>query len=131
MTMHEMESTMAEPSGDERSASTAGRRPIRDEFDALADPHRREILRMLHDGDRSVSELAARLPISRPAVSRHLRLLAEAGLVAESHSGTRHIFRLRPEGARAVQDYLERVWGATGSQPAGEALAADPAEPGT
>jgi DNA-binding transcriptional ArsR family regulator len=128
--MHETESTTAVPSAGERSASAAGRRPIRDEFDALADSHRREILRMLHDGDRSVNELAARLPISRPAVSRHLRLLAEAGLVAESHSGTRHIFRLRPEGARAVQDYLENVWGATRVQATPEALPVDPAQPG-
>jgi DNA-binding transcriptional ArsR family regulator len=58
-----------------------------------------------------VNELAAELPISRPAVSRHLKVLTEAGLVAETHAGTRHIFRLRPEGVRAVQEYLERVWG--------------------
>jgi DNA-binding transcriptional ArsR family regulator len=92
--------------------STLPRRgPVHDAFDALADGHRRELLRMLCEADRSVNELASQLPISRPAVSRHLKVLMEAGLVAETHAGTRHIFRLRPEGVRAVQDYLERVWG--------------------
>src|SRR4051812_33037123 len=72
--------------------------PARDVFDALADGHRRDILGMLHESDLSVNEISARLPISRPAVSRHLKLLSDAGLVAETHAGTRHIFRLRPEG---------------------------------
>lgn len=113
MTVHESEARSATPIAVSDVLSKAIRRPVRDEFDALADAHRREILRMLGEGDRSVNELAARLPISRPAVSRHLKLLADAGLVAETHAGTRHIFRLRPEGARAVQEYLERVWGRT------------------
>ena len=55
--------------------------------------------------------MAAALPISRPAVSRHLRLLKQAGLVAEHPQGTRRIYHLREEGLRAVQAYLERVWG--------------------
>src|ERR1700727_3125037 len=55
----------------------------RDPFEALGDPHRRDILRLLSDGDKPVREIADALPISRPAVSRHLRLLKEAGLVAE------------------------------------------------
>jgi DNA-binding transcriptional ArsR family regulator len=58
-----------------------------------------------------VHELAAELPISRPAVSRHLRLLKEAGLVGEEPRGTRRIYHLREEGMRAVQAYLEQVWG--------------------
>jgi DNA-binding transcriptional ArsR family regulator len=115
MNLQEPESPMDPESADEHNVHGAGRRPVRDEFDALADAHRREILRMLGEGDRSVNELADRLPISRPAVSRHLKLLADAGLVAESHAGTRHIFRLRPEGARVVQEYLERIWGAAGA----------------
>lgn len=82
-----------------------------DPFDALADPNRREILRLLGTGDRAVHELAAELPISRPAVSRHLRLLSEAGLVSETPEGTRRIYSLRAEGVDAVQAYLERVWG--------------------
>jgi DNA-binding transcriptional ArsR family regulator len=83
----------------------------RDPFDALGDPTRREILSLLGRGDRSVQEIAAALPISRPAVSRHLRLLKEAGFVAEEPRGTRRIYRLREEGLDAVQAYLQRVWG--------------------
>ena len=83
----------------------------RDPFEALGDPHRRAILRLLSDGDKPVTEIAAALPISRPAVSRHLRLLKEAGLVAEQAQGTRRIYHLQDQGMHAVQAYLERVWG--------------------
>ena len=82
-----------------------------DPFDALGDPNRRAIVELLGAGERSVQEIADELPISRPAVSRHLRLLKRAGLVVESHRGTRHIYQLHDEGVEAVQDYLERVWG--------------------
>jgi DNA-binding transcriptional ArsR family regulator len=82
-----------------------------DPFEALGDPNRRDILRLLSDGDKPVREIAAALPISRPAVSRHLRLLKEAGLVAEQAQGTRRIYHLQEQGMRAVQAYLERVWG--------------------
>jgi DNA-binding transcriptional ArsR family regulator len=82
-----------------------------DPFGALGDPNRREILRLLSVGDKPVVEIAAMLPISRPAVSRHLRLLKDAGLVAEQARGTRRIYRLREDGLRAVQSYLEQVWG--------------------
>jgi DNA-binding transcriptional ArsR family regulator len=80
-------------------------------FDALADGYRREILAMLRHGDRAVHEIARDLPISRPAVSRHLRLLKEAGFVDEEVVGTRHLYRLRSEGVDAVRSYLETVWG--------------------
>lgn len=80
-------------------------------LEALGDGSRREILDVLSQGDRSVQEIAERLPISRPAVSRHLRVLKDAGLVAEDAVGTRRIYHLEPEGALAVRDYLERVWG--------------------
>ncbi len=82
-----------------------------DAFDALADPQRRKILSLLGDESSSVQQLADRLPISRPAVSRHLRVLSEAGLVREERVGTRHIFSLHEEGLDAVQRYLEQVWG--------------------
>jgi DNA-binding transcriptional ArsR family regulator len=82
-----------------------------DPFDALGDPNRREILRLLSGGGRPVHEIAAALPISRPAVSRHLRLLKDAGMVAERAEGNRRIYHLQDEGVRAVQDYLEGVWG--------------------
>jgi DNA-binding transcriptional ArsR family regulator len=82
-----------------------------DPFEALGDPHRRTILTLLGDGDRSVQELADALPISRPAVSRHLRLLKEAGLVTDRAEGTRRLYRLQQEGPEAVRAYLEQVWG--------------------
>jgi DNA-binding transcriptional ArsR family regulator len=82
-----------------------------DVFEALADPHRRAILEALRDGERSVGELADALPISRPAVSRHLRLLSGAGLVAAEPRGTRRLYRLQEEGVEAARAYLESVWG--------------------
>jgi DNA-binding transcriptional ArsR family regulator len=82
-----------------------------DPFEALGDPNRREILRLLSSGDKPVQEIAAGLPISRPAVSRHLRLLKDAGLVAERPVGTRRIYHLQAEGVHAVQAYLEGIWG--------------------
>ena len=87
-----------------------------DPFEALGDANRRRILRLLAEGSRSVGELAADLPISRPAVSRHLRLLREAGLVTERPRGTRRIYELREEGLEAVRGYLEQVWGITAAR---------------
>jgi len=82
-----------------------------DPFEALGDATRREILQLLSHGDKAVHEIAAELPISRPAVSRHLRLLKDAGMVAEHAQGTRRIYHLEDDGLRAVQAYLEDVWG--------------------
>ena len=82
-----------------------------DPFGALGDPNRRAIVELLVPGGRSVQEIADALPISRPAVSRHLRLLKQAGLVREEPVGTRRIYRLHDEGIEAVRVYLERVWG--------------------
>jgi DNA-binding transcriptional ArsR family regulator len=82
-----------------------------DPFEALGDPSRREILRLLSDGDKPVQQIAAAMPISRPAVSRHLRLLKDAGMVAEHPDGTRRIYHLEEQGMRAVQAYLEGIWG--------------------
>ncbi len=87
-------------------AGTAG-----DPFEALGDPNRREILRLLSGGDKPVREIAAAMPISRPAVSRHLRLLKAAGLVSEQAQGTRRIYHLQAQGMLAVRAYLEGVWG--------------------
>jgi DNA-binding transcriptional ArsR family regulator len=82
-----------------------------DPFGALGDPNRREILRLLSAGDKPVQEIAAAMSISRPAVSRHLRLLKDAGMVAEQAAGTRRIYHLREQGMQAVQTYLEGIWG--------------------
>ena len=68
-------------------------------------------MELLRERDRSVRELADELPISRPAVSRHLRLLKEAGLVSDRPEGTRRLYRLHDEGIEAVRTYLEQVWG--------------------
>ena len=83
----------------------------RDPFEALGDPHRRAILSLISASPRSVGAIAAELPISRPAVSRHLRLLKEAGLVDEEVQGTRRIYRVRDDGIDAVRAYLAQVWG--------------------
>ena len=85
--------------------------PAGDPFEALGDPNRRAIVELLGAGGRSMQELADDLPISRPAVSRHLRLLKQAGLVVEEPQGTRRIYRLDTHGVEAVETYLEHVWG--------------------
>jgi DNA-binding transcriptional ArsR family regulator len=82
-----------------------------DPFDALGDPNRRAIVELLGSQGRSVGEIADVLPISRPAVSRHLRLLKDAGLVIEEAQGTRRVYRLHDRGVQAVRDYLTQVWG--------------------
>jgi DNA-binding transcriptional ArsR family regulator len=82
-----------------------------DPFAALGDENRRSILRQLAAGERSVGQLASSMPISRPAVSRHLRVLREAGLVKERAVGTRRLYALDDLGAEAVRAYLESVWG--------------------
>ncbi len=87
-----------------------------DPFEALGDANRREILRLLSSGDKPVQEIAAAMPISRPAVSRHLRLLKDAGMVAEQARGTRRIYHLQEQGMQAVQAYLEGIWGAAAAR---------------
>ena len=83
----------------------------RDALDALGDANRRAIVEILGSGGRSVQEIADALPISRPAVSRHLRLLKDAGLVSDHADGTRHIYELRAEGVEAIRAYFADVWG--------------------
>jgi DNA-binding transcriptional ArsR family regulator len=85
-------------------------------FEALGDANRREILRLLGAGEKSVQEIAGELPISRPAVSRHLKLLSNAGLVSSDRRGTRQVYQLQEEGVQAVQTYLETVWGDVASR---------------
>jgi DNA-binding transcriptional ArsR family regulator len=84
---------------------------VGDPFEALGDPNRRAIIELLGPSGKSVREIADVLPISRPAVSRHLKLLKRAGLVTEQARGTRRIYRLHDQGVAAVQAYLTRVWG--------------------
>ena len=77
---------------------------------ALGDPTRRAVLEELRDGPRAVGEIARRLPVSRPAVSQHLRVLKEAGLVTERQNGTRRLYRVNPDGLAGVRAYLEGFW---------------------
>ena len=77
---------------------------------ALADPTRRSIFERLRHGPRAVGQLAAGLPVSRPAVSQHLRVLKEAGLVTDRRDGTRRLYRIEPAGVEELRDYFERFW---------------------
>jgi DNA-binding transcriptional ArsR family regulator len=82
----------------------------RDPMDALGDRTRRAIFERLRSGPISVSELAAELPVSRPAVSQHLRVLKEAGLVTERRNGTRRLYRIDPDGVGELRDYFDDFW---------------------
>ena len=82
-----------------------------DPFDALGDPNRRAIVERLKKRPQSVGEIAEALPISRSAVSRHLRLLKDAGLVVDSAEGTRRLYRLHADGAEAMREFVQSVWG--------------------
>src|SRR5690349_6027357 len=79
-------------------------------FTALADPTRREIFERLSARPSSVGELAGELPVSRPAVSQHLRVLKDAGLVVDQPDGTRRIYSIDPEGVDALRGYLDQFW---------------------
>jgi DNA-binding transcriptional ArsR family regulator len=78
---------------------------------ALGDPTRRAIFERLARGPRAVGQLASELPVSRPAVSQHLRVLKEAGLVADRAAGTRRIYQIQPRGVQAIHAYLDQMWG--------------------
>jgi DNA-binding transcriptional ArsR family regulator len=82
-----------------------------DAWTALGDPTRKAIFELLTDRPRAVGELAAALPVSRPAVSQHLRVLKDAGLVVDQPVGTRRIYRVHPDGLAALRADLERFWG--------------------
>ncbi len=79
-------------------------------FAALADPTRRAIFERVAEHPRAVGELAAELPVSRPAVSQHLKVLKEAGLVSDQAVGNRRIYQLDSDGVAAMRTYLDRFW---------------------
>ncbi|MGH3078945.1 MAG: ArsR/SmtB family transcription factor [Gaiellaceae bacterium] len=79
-------------------------------LDALGDPTRRQVFELLKDGSRSVGELAAELPVSRPAVSQHLRVLTDAGLVVHTKHGTRHLYELDASGVGALREWVDGFW---------------------
>ena len=78
---------------------------------AIAEPHRRQILRLVRDEELSAGEIAAHFDISWPAISQHLGVLKEAGLVDERRNGVRRLYRARPEGLTELQAFLEEFWG--------------------
>lgn len=82
-----------------------------DAWTALGDPTRKAIFELLADRPRAVGELATALPVSRPAVSQHLKVLKEAGLVMDRPAGTRRIYSVHPDGLAALRADLERFWG--------------------
>jgi DNA-binding transcriptional ArsR family regulator len=77
---------------------------------AIAEPRRRAILSLVRDGELSAGEIASHFEVTRPAVSQHLNVLKEAGLVSERRNGTRRLYRARPEGLVEVRDFLEGFW---------------------
>ncbi len=79
-------------------------------IEALADATRRSVFERLREGPHSVGELASGMPVSRPAVSQHLRVLKSAGLVRDRQAGNRRIYEVAPDGLRALQRYLDDFW---------------------
>jgi DNA-binding transcriptional ArsR family regulator len=79
-------------------------------YSALYDPTRRAVLERLRDGPRSVGEIARGLPVTRPAVSQHLKVLKEAGLVDDRSEGTRRIYQIDPKGLGAMRAWLDQFW---------------------
>jgi len=102
------EASHAIPGRSATSQSSATARP--NGFAALADPTRRQIFERLAAGAKPVGELAEGLPVSRPAVSQHLKVLKEAGLVVDRRVGNRSIYQVNPDGVAAMRAYLEQFW---------------------
>jgi DNA-binding transcriptional ArsR family regulator len=82
----------------------------RDRFAALADPTRRRIFERLRSGPQAVGAIARRMPVSRPAVSQHLKVLKEAGLVADRPEGTRRVYYIDPNGLGALRAWVDQFW---------------------
>ena len=79
-------------------------------FAALSDPTRRQVFERLADGPRAVGDLAQGLPVSRPAVSQHLKVLKEAGLVTDRAQGTRRVYQIDPQGLGQIRAWFDRFW---------------------
>lgn len=78
---------------------------------AIAAPHRRTILRLVTDAELSAGEIAGHFELTRPAISQHLTVLKEAGLVSERRNGTRRLYRARPQGLVELREFLDGLWG--------------------
>jgi len=83
---------------------------VKDTLKAIAEPRRRQILTLVRDRELSAGDIAARFDISRPAISQHLGVLREAGLVSERRLGTRRLYRVRPEGLAELREFLDGFW---------------------
>lgn len=81
-----------------------------DAFSAISDPHRRQLLEKLRSGPKSVNDLAAGLPVSRPAVSQHLKVLLDTGLVTAKAEGTKRLYAVNPHGMRKLNIWLDQFW---------------------
>ncbi len=77
---------------------------------AIAEPRRREILRLIHERELSSGQIASNFEVTQPAISQHLKVLAEAGLVTVRKQGTRRLYQARPEGLRELREFLEAYW---------------------
>lgn len=77
---------------------------------AIAEPRRRVILRLVRDGEMTAGEIASHFEVTRPAISQHLSVLKDAGLLAERRDGTRRIYRLRPEGFEELRSFIDGMW---------------------
>ncbi|MFI5265956.1 MAG: ArsR/SmtB family transcription factor [Chloroflexota bacterium] len=85
-------------------------KPVEDAIKAIAEPHRREIMRLVWKQELSAGEVASRFELTRPAVSIHLRILKDAGLISERRQGTRRLYRARPEGLDGLRAFLDEFW---------------------
>jgi len=80
------------------------------QLDCLGDATRRAVLRLLREGPRSVGDIAAHFPVSRPAISQHLRVLSDAGFVSAQPSGTRRVYQCRPDAFGSLRAYIDEFW---------------------
>lgn len=78
---------------------------------AIAEPRRRAILRLVRNDELAAGEIASRFDVTRPAISQHLTVLKDAGLLEERREGTRRLYRARPEGLEGLRDFLDEFWG--------------------
>jgi DNA-binding transcriptional ArsR family regulator len=85
--------------------------PVETALRAIAEPRRRQILTLVRDGELSAGEIASHFDVTRPAISQHLSVLREAGLVTERRNGTRRLYRARPEGLDELRAFLDGFWG--------------------
>ena len=84
--------------------------PVQSTIQALAEPRRREILELIRDRELTAGQIASGFDVTRPAISQHLGVLKEAGLVTERREGTRRFYRARPEGLKELKEFLEGFW---------------------